>query len=287
MVPIPRLPAVSILSCSALFVLITSGFASVVPIKLVVASIPLLPAIDQFARAPLAPERFCQLAIPVASDTSTFPLPGLPPAIRTRPFTSNRVDAVGAFVQIHTLPEKIAPAVGGVVPLYQTVIPEVECIYASVQSDLDPKIRTQVESVIYTHPPYVWLYQPKFQVERIQLLTPISPFISSRYDGLVFHRPRKPVLVIRILSTLLVRNARSTVSIVPIKFDAVVVPEFPAMAHGITAHPDGVCQTARPVASDMSIFPAQGDPPVILICPFISSFAVGEGAPIPISQPLP
>lgn len=99
--------------------------------------------------------------------------------------------------------------------------------------------------------------------------------------------PSHQALVIRIRSTLLVRNARSTASIVPTKFDAAVVPEFPAMAHGITAHPDGVCQIARPVASDMSIFPAQGDPPVILICPLISSLAVGVAIPIPIFHPLP
>jgi hypothetical protein len=85
----------------------------------------------------------------------------------------------------------------------------------------------------------------------------------------------------------LVRNARSTVSVVPTKFDAVVVPEFPAIAHGIIAHPDGVCQIARPVASDMRILPTQGDPPVILICPLISNLAVGIAIPIPIFHPLP
>lgn len=56
-------------------------------------------------------------------------------------------------------------------------------------------------------------------------------------------------------STLFVLNAIATLSLLPIKFEAVVVPEFPAIAHGIIAHPDGVCQVARPLASLTSILP--------------------------------
>ena len=38
---------------------------------------------------------------------------------------------------------------------------------------------------------------------------------------------------------------------------------------------------ARPVASEVSILPRPGVPPVIFTCPATSSFAPGEGVPIP------
>ncbi len=74
---------------------------------------------------------------------------------------------------------------------------------------------------------------------------------------------------------------------VPTKLDAAIVPEFPATAQGIIAPPEGTCQLARPVASETSIFPFHGEPPVIFNCPLISSFAVGAEIPIPIFPPLP
>ena len=50
----------------------------------------------------------------------------------------------------------------------------------------------------------------------------------------------------------------------------------------MTEAPVGVCQVASHVASDMSIFPAHGDPPVILTCPATSSRVPGLTVPIPI-----
>ena len=47
----------------------------------------------------------------------------------------------------------------------------------------------------------------------------------------------------------------------------------------------GFCQLARPEASLVRTLPAQGEPQVILICPFTSSFAPGVEVPIPILLP--
>jgi hypothetical protein len=89
------------------------------------------------------------------------------------------------------------------------------------------------------------------------------PETLSRDAGTFVPIPRFPLVRSLIFSTLLVRNARPKLSRVPMKFDAGSVPAFPAIAHGIAAAPVGVCQLARPVASDMRIFPAHGTHPVI------------------------
>ncbi len=115
----------------------------------------------------------------------------------------------------------------------------------------------------------------------------ISPFTSILYAGVVVHSQSDPVVVILILSTLLVRNTNGIESIVPTKFVSGSVHAFPAMAQGIAAAPEGVCQLARPVASDMSTFPFHGTQPVILICHAISNFAVGALVPIPILPHVP
>lgn len=116
----------------------------------------------------------------------------------------------------------------------------------------------------------------------------VVPFILSLYaHGFVVQIPRLPHEVSRIFSTLLVLNARSTRSVVPTKLDATDVPEFHATVHGITAPPDGVCQLAIPVASDINIFPTHGFHHAILIVPFISNLAVGELVQIPILHPEP
>ncbi len=74
-----------------------------------------------------------------------------------------------------------------------------------------------------------------------------------------------PDEVMRICSILLVRNARSTASVFPIKFETIDDPELPEIAHGIVAHHDGFCQVASPAASDIRILPGHGSHPVILI----------------------
>jgi hypothetical protein len=43
---------------------------------------------------------------------------------------------------------------------------------------------------------------------------------------------------------------------------------------------------ARPVASEVSILPRPGVPPVIFTCPATSSFAPGDAVPIPTLVPL-
>ncbi len=92
-VPIPTLPVVSILIVSTLFVLKTRATLSVVPRKLVPATVPELPRIDQ---TPDTAERDTQLASPLASDDSTLPAHGAPPVIFTCHATSSF--AQGAIV---------------------------------------------------------------------------------------------------------------------------------------------------------------------------------------------
>ena len=112
--------------------------------------------------------------------------------------------------------------------------------------------------------------------------TESHPHATLRRDaGALVPIPRLPLIRRRIFSVLLVRNARPKLSVVPTKFDAGLVPAFHAMAHGIAAAPVGVCQLARPVASDMRIFPAHGTPPVIFTCPATSSLVPGFVVPIP------
>lgn len=79
------------------------SIASIVPIKLVVATVPVLPTIDQFPSAPLDQERACQLAKPVASETSTLPLPGLHHRILISPLISTFAAAFGDVVPKPTL----------------------------------------------------------------------------------------------------------------------------------------------------------------------------------------
>ncbi len=105
---IERLPSVALIrNRSILLVRNISGMVSVVPIKFVVATVPLLPVIDQLANAPLAPDRFCQLAIPVASETSTFPFPGLHHWIRMSPLISILVVGSGVEVLIPIFPDQL------------------------------------------------------------------------------------------------------------------------------------------------------------------------------------
>ncbi len=68
---------------SILFVLITRSCASMVPRKLDTDVVPELPNVAHGVSHPLAPASACQLARPVASDTSTFPAHGDPPVIFT------------------------------------------------------------------------------------------------------------------------------------------------------------------------------------------------------------
>jgi len=79
-VPIPTFPAERIRTFSVLFVLNTRSIASVVPRKLVPATVPELPNIFHiFVRVGAA----LQDARPDASEVSTLPRPGVPPAIAT------------------------------------------------------------------------------------------------------------------------------------------------------------------------------------------------------------
>ena len=87
-----------ILSLSVLLVRITRSIASVVQRKFVDARVQELPRIHQSANAPLAAESDCQLPIPLASETSTFPFPGFPPAIRICQLISTFAPAIGATV---------------------------------------------------------------------------------------------------------------------------------------------------------------------------------------------
>ena len=50
--------------------------------------------------------------------------------------------------------------------------------------------------------------------------------------------------------------------------------------------PEGVCQVAKPEASEVNTFPGPGEPPVIFIWPFMSNLVVGLSVPMPI-LPLP
>ena len=105
--------------------------------------------------------------------------------------------------------------------------------------------------------------------------------ILRRDAGAFVPIPKLPFVRRRIFSMLLVRNARPKLSVVPTKFDVGSVPAFHAMAHGMAAAPVGVCHEARPVESDMRIFPAHGAPPVIFTCPATSSLVPGFVVPIP------
>jgi len=110
-VPIPTFPAERIRTFSVLFVLNTRSIASVVPRKLVPATVPALPSMTQ---APPTAAGVTQVASHVASDDeSTFPVPGVPQVIFICPATSSR--AVGDAVPI-----PIFPAGTPTVPLSHT-----------------------------------------------------------------------------------------------------------------------------------------------------------------------
>ena len=111
--------------------------------------------------------------------------------------------------------------------------------------------------------------------------TDTAPDILSLEAGVLVPIPIFPLVSIRIFSTLFVRNERAKLSVVPTKLLFGSVPELPTIAHGMTAAPVGVCQLASHTASDMSILPAHGDPPVILTCPATSSRVPGLAVPIP------
>ena len=99
-VPIPIFPEVRIRTVSALFVLNTRSIASVVPRKLVPATVPALPSMTQ---APPTAAGVTQVASHVASDDeSTFPVPGVPQVIFICPATSSRT--VGDAVPIPIFP---------------------------------------------------------------------------------------------------------------------------------------------------------------------------------------
>lgn len=82
------------------------------------------------------------------------------------------------------------------------------------------------------------------------------------------------------------RNISGASSVVPIKLIPGTVPAFPVRAQPLPPPPPplqvaGVCQLARPVASEVRTFPGPGLPPVIITCPATSSFAHGVEVPIP------
>lgn len=117
------------------------------------------------------------------------------------------------------------------------------------------------------------------------LVAPLETWIFAQ--GVLVPIPRLPFVRSRIFSTLFVRNVREKLSVVPTKLLFGSVPAFPAIAHGIAAAPVGVCQVARPTASDISIFPAPGTPPRIRIVPFTSNVVLGALVAIPIFHPFP
>lgn len=71
----------------------------------------------------------------------------------------------------------------------------------------------------------------------------------------------------------------------PPAINLVIYPPLDAIARTPVAYTDdasvGFPQLARPTASEMSTFPAHGDPHDILIVPLTSSFAHGTAVPIP------
>ena len=97
-VPTPRLPADVRRSFSVLFVLNTRSCASVVPIKLVPATVPLLPRIDH---TPDTDDNDTQVARPAASDERTLLIHEAPPVIFICHTTSSL--APGVIVPIPTL----------------------------------------------------------------------------------------------------------------------------------------------------------------------------------------
>ena len=100
-VPIPTFPALRIRIFSVLFVLTTRSIASVVPMKLVPATVPALPRRVQYAPAPLA--GVCHVARPAASEVRTLLRPGVPPVILTCQATSSAVDGVLVPIPIFPL----------------------------------------------------------------------------------------------------------------------------------------------------------------------------------------
>lgn len=90
-VPIPILPQASIRAASTLLVLNTRSCQSVVPRKLVPATVPELPSIDH---APETDESDTQVARPVASDESTLFTHGAPQVILTCQTTSSLAPGV-------------------------------------------------------------------------------------------------------------------------------------------------------------------------------------------------
>jgi hypothetical protein len=119
------------------------------------------------------------------------------------------------------------------------------------------------DGALFPIPTFPLIIAPLSGAALVGYPTENHPLIARREAGALVPIPIFPLVRIRIFSVLLVRNARPKLSVVPTKFDVGSVPAFQAIAQGIAAAPVGVCQLARPVASDMRIFPAHGTHPVI------------------------
>ena len=97
-VPIPTFPALRTRIFSVLFVLTTRSIASVVPIKLVPATVLAFPVINH--HVPAHPAGVVHVARPVASEVSTLLAPGVPPVILICHATSRRAPGVAVPIPI-------------------------------------------------------------------------------------------------------------------------------------------------------------------------------------------